>query len=56
MRAEAIWESRSTSTAPVKHIKELPEYEKLAQEAQVPSTDYETTVHWSTFDRCEDFY
>ncbi|CAO3568001.1 unnamed protein product [Mortierella alpina] len=34
MRAEAIWESRSTSTAPIKHIKELPAYEKLAQEAQ----------------------
>ncbi|KAF9564703.1 calpain 7 [Mortierella alpina] len=33
-RAEAIWESRSTSTAPIKHIKELPAYEKLAQEAQ----------------------
>ncbi|KAG0197155.1 calpain 7 [Mortierella sp. GBA30] len=33
-RAEAIWESRSTSTAPAKYIKELPAYEKLAQEAQ----------------------
>ena len=34
-RAEAIWESRSASTGPVKDIKELPAYEKLAQEAQV---------------------
>ncbi|KAF9129406.1 calpain 7 [Mortierella sp. GBA39] len=33
-RAEAIWESRSASTGPVKDIKELPVYEKLAQEAQ----------------------
>ncbi|KAF8963550.1 calpain 7 [Entomortierella lignicola] len=33
-RAEAIWESRSASTLPVKNIKELPGYEKLAQEAQ----------------------
>ncbi|KAH7055137.1 hypothetical protein BKA57DRAFT_245153 [Linnemannia elongata] len=33
-RAEAIWESRSVSTGPVKDIKELPTYEKLAQEAQ----------------------
>ncbi|KAK3814530.1 MAG: hypothetical protein JOS17DRAFT_722698 [Linnemannia elongata] len=33
-RAEAIWESRSASTGPIKDIKELPAYEKLAQEAQ----------------------
>ncbi|KAI1321427.1 calpain 7 [Mortierella claussenii] len=33
-RAETIWESRSSSTVPAKHVKELPEYEKLAQEAQ----------------------
>ncbi|KAF9896470.1 hypothetical protein BX616_007396, partial [Lobosporangium transversale] len=33
-RAEAIWESRSASTVPLKNIKELSEYEKLAQEAQ----------------------
>ncbi|KAF8929585.1 calpain 7, partial [Dissophora ornata] len=33
-RTEAIWESRSASTVPVKNIKALPEYERLAQEAQ----------------------
>ncbi|KAF9921717.1 calpain 7 [Linnemannia zychae] len=33
-RAEAIWESRSASTGPVKDVKELLVYEKLAQEAQ----------------------
>ncbi|KAF9354122.1 calpain 7 [Mortierella sp. AD094] len=33
-RAETIWESRSASTGPVKNIKELPAFEKLAQEAQ----------------------
>ncbi|KAI7823236.1 hypothetical protein BC939DRAFT_503395 [Gamsiella multidivaricata] len=33
-RAEDIWESRSASTAPAKNIKQLPEYERLAQEAQ----------------------
>ncbi|KAG0267423.1 calpain 7 [Mortierella polycephala] len=33
-RAESIWETRSESTLPVKNIKELPGYEKLAQEAQ----------------------
>ncbi|KAF9400881.1 calpain 7 [Mortierella sp. AD011] len=33
-RAETIWESRSASTVPAKNIKELPVFEKLAQEAQ----------------------
>ena len=34
-RAEAIWETRSESTAPATDVKELPEFERLAQEAQV---------------------
>jgi len=34
-RAEAIWESRSESTVPAKDVKELPTFERLAQEAQV---------------------
>ncbi|GJJ78192.1 calpain-7 [Entomortierella parvispora] len=33
-RAEAIWETRSESTAPAKDVKELPAFERLAQEAQ----------------------
>lgn len=34
-RAEAIWETRSESTVPAKDVKELPAFERLAQEAQV---------------------
>ncbi|KAG0050586.1 calpain 7 [Gryganskiella cystojenkinii] len=33
-RAEAIWETRIESTAPATDVKELPEFERLAQEAQ----------------------
>lgn len=39
-RAEAIWETRSESTAPAKDVKELPDYERLAQEAQVRIMEY----------------
>ncbi|KAG0314384.1 calpain 7 [Dissophora globulifera] len=38
-RAEAIYESRSPSTAPVKSIKALPEYERFSQEAQATAPD-----------------
>lgn len=34
-RAEAIWETRSECTAPAIDVKELPQFERLAQEAQV---------------------